>query len=132
MYNTCPSLSNYVNTRYLFQPHFICQINPVALKIQILIGVGPRIALYIAWMHDLKLIIHQRQHNGQFRLFTSFNCFDNLPTGQIVLCYSEVECASASIFRCGTGCLKYFIALLNTRCLSHPLRNSPLTYILDA
>ena len=65
----------------------------------------------------LELITQRRHRTFKFVLPTSCTCLVNLPTVRIAFWCRQVECAFAKLSWCGSGCLKFPVAFLNTSCL---------------
>ena len=56
------TLSDYVNTQYILEPHPICQVDSIALQVPFfIIRVFSKIVSKIALKHDLNLVTQRRQ-----------------------------------------------------------------------
>ena len=130
---TCPSLSNYGDTRCLLKQHLICQVDPVAL----LVGS------HIGWVCFLDcpshcLVATPGTHHSATTSYLSVSVihelyFSGKPSHRTNISLVPLSrlhlCKTFSMRYC---CLKIPVAPVDTSCLSHLHRCSPPTYICGA
>ena len=130
MGKTCPSLSNYKDTRYWLKLHLIRQENPVTLQVPSHIGL---VCLLNCSLHCLGARPETYHSATTSFLFVYFihklNLIGQPSTRTNSFLYCQVEFAFSELFRCGVGCLIFPVAPLDTRYHSQVHRYNLLTYI---